>query len=98
MKTTLDYVCHRDRRKYWDAGREAPLGSIWEGCGNLQCLDVLRAMRLEAPLIDIYMLSNFAEPAYRQLAERLGARGFFDKTTEIGRVVDLITARAAAPH
>ena len=24
--------------------REAPLGSIWEGSGNVQCLDVLRAM------------------------------------------------------
>jgi len=27
--------------------REAPLNSIWEGCGNLQCLDVLRALRRE---------------------------------------------------
>jgi putative acyl-CoA dehydrogenase len=25
--------------------REAPLGSIWEGSGNVQCLDVLRAMQ-----------------------------------------------------
>ncbi|MGE0713556.1 MAG: acyl-CoA dehydrogenase family protein [Planctomycetota bacterium] len=25
--------------------REAPLGSIWEGSGNVQCLDVLRALR-----------------------------------------------------
>ena len=24
--------------------REAPLNSIWEGCGNIQCLDVLRAI------------------------------------------------------
>jgi DNA-binding NarL/FixJ family response regulator len=61
-------------------------------------IDVLRSLRQEAPLTDVYMLSNFAEPAYRQLAERLGARGFFDKTTEIGRVVDLIAARAAALH
>lgn len=61
-------------------------------------LDVLRALRLEAPLIDVYMLSNYAVPAYRQLAERLGARGFFDKTTEFGRVIDLIAARAAARH
>lgn len=61
-------------------------------------LDVLRALRLEAPRIDVYMLSNYAEPAYRQLALRLGARGFFDKTNEFGRVMDLITARAAALH
>ena len=24
--------------------RESPLNSIWEGSGNVQCLDVLRAM------------------------------------------------------
>lgn len=27
--------------------REAPLNSIWEGCGNIQCLDVLRALNRE---------------------------------------------------
>jgi putative acyl-CoA dehydrogenase len=27
--------------------REAPLNSIWEGCGNIQCLDVLRAIARE---------------------------------------------------
>ena len=27
--------------------RQAPLNSIWEGCGNIQCLDVLRALGRE---------------------------------------------------
>jgi putative acyl-CoA dehydrogenase len=27
--------------------RQAPLNSIWEGSGNIQCLDVLRALRKE---------------------------------------------------
>jgi putative acyl-CoA dehydrogenase len=27
--------------------RESPLASIWEGCGNVQCLDVLRALARE---------------------------------------------------
>ncbi|MGH8795527.1 MAG: isovaleryl-CoA dehydrogenase [Caldimonas sp.] len=27
--------------------RQAPLNSIWEGCGNVQCLDVLRALAKE---------------------------------------------------
>ena len=27
--------------------RQAPLNSIWEGCGNIQCLDVLRALAKE---------------------------------------------------
>ncbi|MDZ3823756.1 MAG: acyl-CoA dehydrogenase family protein [Pseudoxanthomonas sp.] len=30
--------------------REAPLNSIWEGCGNIQCLDLLRALRDPAAL------------------------------------------------
>ncbi|TJY56221.1 isovaleryl-CoA dehydrogenase [Sinimarinibacterium sp. CAU 1509] len=27
--------------------REAPVNSLWEGCGNIQCLDVLRALTKE---------------------------------------------------
>ncbi|MBX3724818.1 MAG: acyl-CoA dehydrogenase family protein [Xanthomonadales bacterium] len=30
--------------------REAPLNSIWEGCGNIQCLDLLRATRDQGTL------------------------------------------------
>src|SRR5881409_3517754 len=32
--------------------REAPLNSIWEGSGNVICLDVLRAMAKEPESID----------------------------------------------
>jgi putative acyl-CoA dehydrogenase len=32
--------------------REAPLNSIWEGCGNVQCLDVLRALAREPRTAD----------------------------------------------
>jgi putative acyl-CoA dehydrogenase len=32
--------------------REAPLGSIWEGSGNVQCLDVLRAMKKTPAVVD----------------------------------------------
>ncbi|HEX4926569.1 MAG TPA: response regulator [Burkholderiales bacterium] len=56
--------------------------------------DVLRALRAEAPEIDVFMLSNFSAYPYRQLAERLGARGFFDKTTEFGRVREALAAKA----
>lgn len=58
--------------------------------------DVLRAVHRAAPQIDIYMLSSFAEAPYRRLAERLGARGFYDKTCEFDRVRDRIAARAGA--
>src|SRR5690606_3946146 len=32
--------------------REAPVNSIWEGSGNVQCLDVLRAMTKEPGVLD----------------------------------------------
>src|SRR5688572_8431170 len=37
--------------------------------------DVLRSLRANAPEIEIYMFSNFAAPAYRELAANLGASG-----------------------
>ncbi|HLV18492.1 MAG TPA: acyl-CoA dehydrogenase family protein, partial [Pseudomonas sp.] len=32
--------------------REAPVNSIWEGSGNVQCLDVLRALAKEPGVLD----------------------------------------------
>jgi len=60
--------------------------------------DVLRAVHEAAPEIELYMLSNFATEPYRRLARDLGARDFFDKSTEFRRVGDIIAARAAAVH
>jgi len=57
--------------------------------------DVLRAVRDAAPEIDFYMLSNFASEPYRRYAETLGARGFFDKTSEFERVRETLAQRAA---
>ena len=65
-----------------------------EGSG----FDVLRAVHRAAPDVDVYMLTNFASEPYRRLAERLGARDFFDKTTEFERVRDTIVGRAAQSH
>ena len=64
--------------------------------GGTSGFDVLRAVRPQAPDIDFYMLSNFAADPYRQLAERLGACDFFDKSRELERVRELIAQRAAA--
>ena len=64
--------------------------SLAQGSG----FDVLRAVRPEAPQIDFYMLSSFAAYPYRQLADKLGARGFFDKTNEFERVRELLAQRA----
>ena len=57
--------------------------------------DVLRAVHEQAPEIDVYVLSNFSGEPYRRRAARLGARGFFDKTTEFERVRDTLAARVA---
>lgn len=65
--------------------------SLGEGTG----FDVLRALHQRAPEIECYMLSNFTAYPYRQLAERLGVRGYFDKSREFERVRDVIAARAA---
>ncbi|HEY6731387.1 MAG TPA: acyl-CoA dehydrogenase family protein [Solirubrobacterales bacterium] len=50
--------------------RESPLNSIWEGSGNVQCLDVLRAMVKSPASLDAY----FAEVEEGAVAEpRLAA-------------------------
>jgi putative acyl-CoA dehydrogenase len=41
--------------------REAPLNSIWEGSGNIQCLDVLRAMGREQGTLEAFFAE--LEPA-----------------------------------
>ncbi len=35
--------------------REAPVNSIWEGSGNVQCLDVLRAMEKTPAVLDAFL-------------------------------------------
>ena len=50
--------------------RESPLSSIWEGSGNVQCLDVMRAMVKSPPAVEAF----FAEVAEGAAAEpRLAA-------------------------
>jgi putative acyl-CoA dehydrogenase len=46
--------------------RQAPLNSIWEGSGNVQCLDVLRALRGDAreALLDELNTPRGQHPAY----------------------------------
>jgi len=35
--------------------REAPVNAIWEGSGNVQCLDVLRAIQKTPPVLTVYL-------------------------------------------
>ncbi len=50
--------------------RESPVNAIWEGSGNVQCLDVLRAMRKTPEVVDAF----FAE-----VARARGANARFDR-------------------
>ena len=61
--------------------------------GGTSGFEVLKALQQMAPGIDVYMLSNFASEPYRRRATRLGARGFFDKSTDMERVRDAVAQR-----
>ena len=63
--------------------------NLKEGSG----FDVLRALGGRMPRTRFYMLSNFSADPYRQLARRLGARDFFDKTKELERVREITQGR-----
>ncbi len=49
--------------------REAPLNSIWEGSGNVQCLDVLRAIQKEPETLTVF---------FNEIKKSQGENQFFD--------------------
>jgi putative acyl-CoA dehydrogenase len=49
--------------------RDAPLNSLWEGAGNLQCLDVLRAMQKDPDTV---------EALQREVVSAQGVNSIFD--------------------
>jgi putative acyl-CoA dehydrogenase len=53
--------------------RQAPLNSIWEGSGNIQCLDVLRALQREPAT---------AQALQAELAAATGRHAAFDAATD----------------
>jgi len=55
-------------------------------------LDILRAVSAKAPQIRFYVLTNYPMEGYRLSAERMGARGFFDKSTEFDRLKQALAA------
>jgi DNA-binding NarL/FixJ family response regulator len=56
--------------------------------------DVLRALHVRVPDIPVYVLSNHTSEPYRRMALQLGASAFFDKTTQIGDMRELLSRRA----
>ncbi|APV52064.1 hypothetical protein BWI17_21770 [Betaproteobacteria bacterium GR16-43] len=61
-------------------------------------LDVLKAVRAEAPDIAFVVLTNHAEPQYRRACTEAGARYFLDKSREFARVAEVIAEIASARH
>jgi len=53
--------------------REAPLNSIWEGSGNVNALDVLRAMRREPESVSAFFAEVERAPADKRLEPALNA-------------------------
>jgi putative acyl-CoA dehydrogenase len=80
--------------------REMPVNSIWEGSGNVMCLDVLRAMARAANIGDVLRgefdgdkrVKNFAEP----LMQRLAAPERNDEAQARALSRDLVLALQAA--
>lgn len=58
--------------------------------------DVLRALPAGLARPAVYVLTNFANDAYRRKAESLGARGFFDKSQEFERLREALAELARA--
>ena len=58
--------------------------------------DVMRAASKSTLETAFYVLTNHPMAGYRMTAERLGARGFFDKSTEFMALRDALANRAGA--
>ncbi len=54
--------------------REAPVNSIWEGSGNVMCLDVLRAMHKEPDAVGVYLA---------EVEKGRGGNGRLDKALDL---------------
>jgi putative acyl-CoA dehydrogenase len=80
--------------------REAPVNSIWEGAGNIMCLDVLRAIERTPKAADV-LQQEFAgdarlKPFTDRLQKRLSAADRNDESQARVLVRDLVLALQAA--
>ena len=55
--------------------REAPVNAIWEGSGNVQCLDVIRAMSKSPEIVEVFFAelekAKGFDAAYDQLISNI---------------------------
>jgi putative acyl-CoA dehydrogenase len=80
--------------------RESPLASIWEGSGNVQCLDVLRAMARDPQAVEAFATEvgegAVAEPRLDEFGRRLRDDLASDPETLESRARDLVERMALA--
>jgi len=58
-------------------------------------VDVMRAVRPVLPEVVFLVLTNHPNTQYRRICMEAGARWFFDKSTEFGRIKDVIATQLA---
>lgn len=53
-------------------------------------IEVLRDVKREAPRTKVIMLTNYPTPEHRKVCEAAGADYFFDKSRELGAVLEVL--------
>ena len=66
--------------------------------GGSSGIQLLNAIRPQAPEVVFVVLTNHSEPQYRRACQRAGASYFLDKSTEFDRVPGVIAEIAATRH
>jgi len=61
-------------------------------------LDVLRKAHPQVPATVFIVLTNHADPQYRRICMQAGAAYFFDKSSEIAKVREVIAGLGATRH
>lgn len=61
-------------------------------------MDVLREVHVLAPEVMFIVLTNHSNAQYRRACLQAGARYFFDKSTEFGKVREVIAGLGATRH
>jgi putative acyl-CoA dehydrogenase len=79
--------------------RESPVNAIWEGSGNIQCLDVLRAMQKTPAVVDAFFQEVAAAKGVSATLDRWIAalhREFGDRADAEYRARDIVDRMALA--
>lgn len=58
--------------------------------------DVLRALRQQVPQTVFIVITNHTQPQFRRVCMEAGADAFFDKSTELGKVREMIAGATPA--